>query len=162
MTVYKSIAHAVGTPEALALAAQLSAWHDTMVAHQRPARQAASRVAMTIVRMRRPNRSDPCAMASSPRASASSPIIVRQGPWIYGDPVLSRSISGARTQEDYAHALAHRSHARVTFVNVVDDDTNESAHEAGTDVNRWQNVVRVSLTGQPGPEDCRACTADSS
>ena len=37
MNVYKSIGHAVGTPEALALAARLSAWHDAMVAHQRPA-----------------------------------------------------------------------------------------------------------------------------
>jgi hypothetical protein len=37
MNVYKSIGFAVGTPEALALAARLSAWHDAMVAHQRPA-----------------------------------------------------------------------------------------------------------------------------
>ena len=37
MNVYKSIGYAVGTPEALALAARLSAWHDAMVAHQRPA-----------------------------------------------------------------------------------------------------------------------------
>jgi hypothetical protein len=37
MNVYKSVGYAVGTPEALALAARLSAWHDAMVAHQRPA-----------------------------------------------------------------------------------------------------------------------------
>jgi hypothetical protein len=37
MNVYKSIGHAVGTPEALALATRLSHWHDAMVAHQRPA-----------------------------------------------------------------------------------------------------------------------------
>lgn len=37
MNVYKSIGHAVGTPEALALSARLSAWHDAMVAHQRRA-----------------------------------------------------------------------------------------------------------------------------
>jgi hypothetical protein len=37
MNVYRSIGYAVGTPEALALAARLSAWHDAMVAHQRPA-----------------------------------------------------------------------------------------------------------------------------
>src|SRR5687768_10664402 len=37
MNVYKSLGYAVGTPEALALAARLSAWHDAMVAHQRPA-----------------------------------------------------------------------------------------------------------------------------
>ena len=37
MNVYKSIGYAVGTPEALALAVRLSAWHDAMVAHQRPA-----------------------------------------------------------------------------------------------------------------------------
>jgi len=37
MNVYKSIGYAVGTPEAFALAARLSAWHDAMVAHQRPA-----------------------------------------------------------------------------------------------------------------------------
>ena len=37
MNVYKSIGYAVGTPEALALAARLSAWHDAMVAHERPA-----------------------------------------------------------------------------------------------------------------------------
>jgi hypothetical protein len=37
MNVYTSIGYAVGTPEALALAARLSAWHDAMVAHQRPA-----------------------------------------------------------------------------------------------------------------------------
>jgi hypothetical protein len=36
MNVYRSIGYAVGTPEALALAARLSAWHDAMVAHQRP------------------------------------------------------------------------------------------------------------------------------
>ena len=36
MNVYKSIGYAVGTPEALALAARLSSWHDAMVAHQRP------------------------------------------------------------------------------------------------------------------------------
>ena len=37
MNVYKSIGYAIGTPEALALAARLAAWHDAMVAHQRPA-----------------------------------------------------------------------------------------------------------------------------
>src|SRR5687768_10664400 len=37
MNVYKSLGYAVGTPEALALAARISAWHDAMVAHQRPA-----------------------------------------------------------------------------------------------------------------------------
>jgi hypothetical protein len=37
MNVYRSLGYAVGTPEALALAARLSAWHDAMVAHQRPA-----------------------------------------------------------------------------------------------------------------------------
>ena len=37
MNVYRSIGYAVGTPEALALAERLSAWHDAMVAHQRPA-----------------------------------------------------------------------------------------------------------------------------
>jgi hypothetical protein len=37
MNVYRSIGYAVGTPEALALAARLSAWHDAMVAHERPA-----------------------------------------------------------------------------------------------------------------------------
>lgn len=37
MNVYRSIGYVVGTPEALALAARLSAWHDAMVAHQRPA-----------------------------------------------------------------------------------------------------------------------------
>lgn len=37
MNVYRSIGYAMGTPEALALAARLSAWHDAMVAHQRPA-----------------------------------------------------------------------------------------------------------------------------
>jgi hypothetical protein len=37
MNVYESIGYAVGTREALALAARLSSWHDAMVAHQRPA-----------------------------------------------------------------------------------------------------------------------------
>jgi hypothetical protein len=37
MNLYRSIGYAVGTPDALALAARLSAWHDAMVAHQRPA-----------------------------------------------------------------------------------------------------------------------------
>jgi hypothetical protein len=37
MNVYKSIGFTVGTHEAHALAARLSAWHDAMVAHQRPA-----------------------------------------------------------------------------------------------------------------------------
>lgn len=37
MNVYRSIGFAVGTAEALALAVRLSAWHDAMVAHQRPA-----------------------------------------------------------------------------------------------------------------------------
>ena len=37
MNVYKSVGYAVGTPEALALAARLSTWHDAMVAHLRPA-----------------------------------------------------------------------------------------------------------------------------
>jgi hypothetical protein len=37
MNLYKSIGYAAGTPEALALAARLSAWHDAMVAHERPA-----------------------------------------------------------------------------------------------------------------------------
>ena len=37
MNVYRSIGYAVGTPEARALALRLSAWHDAMVAHQRPA-----------------------------------------------------------------------------------------------------------------------------
>jgi hypothetical protein len=37
MNVYRSVGYAVGTPEALALAERLSAWHDAMVAHQRPA-----------------------------------------------------------------------------------------------------------------------------
>ncbi len=36
MNVYKSVGYSVGTREALALAARLSAWHDAMVAHQRP------------------------------------------------------------------------------------------------------------------------------
>jgi hypothetical protein len=37
MNIYRSIAHMVGTADALALSEQLSAWHDAMVAHQRPA-----------------------------------------------------------------------------------------------------------------------------
>ena len=37
MNIYKSIAHMVGTADALALSEHLSAWHDAMVAHQRPA-----------------------------------------------------------------------------------------------------------------------------
>ena len=37
MNVYRSVGYAVGTPEARALAARLSSWHDAMVAHQRPA-----------------------------------------------------------------------------------------------------------------------------
>ena len=36
MNVYKSVGYTVGTPEALALSERLSAWHDSMVAHQRP------------------------------------------------------------------------------------------------------------------------------
>ena len=37
MNVYKSVGYAVGTPKALALSERLSGWHDSMVAHQRPA-----------------------------------------------------------------------------------------------------------------------------
>ncbi len=37
MNVYKSVGYTVGTPEALALSERLSAWHDSMVAHERPA-----------------------------------------------------------------------------------------------------------------------------
>jgi hypothetical protein len=32
---YQSLAHQLGTPDALALAAALAAWHDRMVTHQR-------------------------------------------------------------------------------------------------------------------------------
>src|SRR5689334_21554888 len=37
MNVYKSVGYAVGTPAALGLSERLSKWHDSMVAHQRPA-----------------------------------------------------------------------------------------------------------------------------
>ena len=37
MNVYKSVGYTVGTPEALALSERLSAWHDSMVAHERTA-----------------------------------------------------------------------------------------------------------------------------
>ena len=37
MNLYKSVGYTVGTPEALALSERLSEWHDSMVAHQRPA-----------------------------------------------------------------------------------------------------------------------------
>jgi hypothetical protein len=37
MNVYKSVGYTVGTAEALALSERLSAWHDSMVAHERPA-----------------------------------------------------------------------------------------------------------------------------
>lgn len=62
--------------------------------------------------------------------------------------------SGARTPDDYAHALAVRESSRVTLLNVVDaeDHASESAPEAAKDVNGRRNVVHVSLTGQPGPE----------
>jgi len=62
--------------------------------------------------------------------------------------------SGARALDDYANALAHRDHARVTLLNVVgaDEDTSESPRETATDVNTHRNVVQVSLTGQAGPE----------
>ncbi len=38
MSLYRSLANAVGTLEALALAPRLAAWHDAMVVHQRRAR----------------------------------------------------------------------------------------------------------------------------
>lgn len=62
------------------------------------------------------------------------------------------AISGANTHENYAHAIAHRGHVRVTLLNVVGDDTGESAFEATADLDPSRNVVQVSLTGQPGPE----------
>jgi hypothetical protein len=37
MSLYRSLANAVGTREALALAPRLAAWHDAMVVHQRRA-----------------------------------------------------------------------------------------------------------------------------
>jgi hypothetical protein len=37
MTVYRSLANAVATREALELAPRLAAWHDAMVVHQRRA-----------------------------------------------------------------------------------------------------------------------------
>ena len=37
MTLYRSLANVVGTPEALELARRLAAWHDVMVIHQRRA-----------------------------------------------------------------------------------------------------------------------------
>lgn len=37
MTLYRSLANAVGTREALELAPRLAAWHDAMVVHQRRA-----------------------------------------------------------------------------------------------------------------------------
>jgi nucleotide-binding universal stress UspA family protein len=60
----------------------------------------------------------------------------------------------ARTRDDYAHAFALRDSSRVTLLNVadVDDERSESAPETATHVNGRPNVVRVSLTGQPGPE----------
>jgi hypothetical protein len=41
MTLYRSVATAVGTPEALDLAPRLAAWHDAMVMHRRRAGDAA-------------------------------------------------------------------------------------------------------------------------
>jgi hypothetical protein len=37
MNLYRSLASAIGTREALELGARLAAWHDTMVLHQRRA-----------------------------------------------------------------------------------------------------------------------------
>ena len=58
--------------------------------------------------------------------------------------------SATRARDDYAHALAHHSHARVTLLNVV--DTDEDASVSSSDAASRRNVVNVSLTGQPGPE----------
>ena len=62
--------------------------------------------------------------------------------------------SGSRARDEYAHALAHDSDARVTLLNVVpaDEDTTESARAAAGDVDGRRMSVHVSLTGQPGPE----------
>jgi hypothetical protein len=44
MTLYRSVANTVGTPEALDLAPRLAAWHDAMVMHRRRAADAAGPV----------------------------------------------------------------------------------------------------------------------
>lgn len=62
--------------------------------------------------------------------------------------------SSATTRDDYAYALALPGSSRVTLLNVVaaNDDRNESPREATPGVSGRRNIVRVSLTGQAGPE----------
>ena len=64
------------------------------------------------------------------------------------------SLSGSMERGDYAHALAHRGHARVTLLNVVaaDDDASESTRESAEDTDGRRHLVHVSLTDSPGPE----------
>src|SRR5688572_13477574 len=60
---------------------------------------------------------------------------------------------GSLKRGDYAHALAHPGHARVTMLNVLpDDDTVELAREAADETDSRPEDVRVSLTGPPETE----------
>jgi nucleotide-binding universal stress UspA family protein len=65
----------------------------------------------------------------------------------------ANSLHGANDGDDYAHMLASRDHPRVTIVSVlgIGDDRTELA-ESLNHVGRKKQVVRVSLTGSPGPE----------
>ena len=60
----------------------------------------------------------------------------------------------AMNRDDHAYALAHRSDARVTLLNILltDDDARQAVHEAAKDADGSRHVIRVSLTGSPGPE----------
>jgi nucleotide-binding universal stress UspA family protein len=62
-------------------------------------------------------------------------------------------LSPSMDRGDYAHALAHRGHSRVTLLNVLaaDDAASESRRESAEDSNGRRHV-HVSLTGSPGPE----------
>ena len=62
------------------------------------------------------------------------------------------SLRRSNRHDDYARMFARRDHSRVTRVTVLgaDEDRPESIEMVNNDTNR--DVVRVSLTGSPGPE----------
>ena len=61
---------------------------------------------------------------------------------------------GSLRRGDYAHALAQHGDARITVLNILADQaTSEPSNGPEDGVNDVeQHVVRVSLTGSPGPE----------
>ena len=89
VSLYRSIATAIGTREALDLAHRLVAWHDAMVMHRRRAGDSPARRVTLIVRTSRPNRCGwkPSMCTANGRGSSRF-----SEPWL-GPRVISENVS---------------------------------------------------------------------